>query len=161
MKENTTVFELCKITQLREQLRDALQHIQGPQDVVINNLKVTPKEKNVKTTKIVKTTTIANTSSTNNKDRTTKEEVKIPNPREDGALIGRKSRSQTPPFLLTFEIFNRNVHNCLVNAGFSLNVISYLVCKKINAQPKMCRTKIIQLDRSHVKVMGELKDVMI
>ena len=25
----------------------------------------------------------------------------------------------------------------------------------------MCRTKIIQLDRSHVKVMGELKDVMI
>ena len=25
----------------------------------------------------------------------------------------------------------------------------------------MCGTKIIQLDRSHVKVMGELKDVMI
>jgi hypothetical protein len=25
----------------------------------------------------------------------------------------------------------------------------------------MCRTKIIQLNRSHVKVMGELKDVMI
>ena len=37
----------------------------------------------------------------------------------------------------------------------------YSVCKKLNAQPKMCRTKIIQLDRSHVKVMGELKDVMI
>ena len=34
MKANITVFELCKITQLREQLRDALQHIQGPQDVV-------------------------------------------------------------------------------------------------------------------------------
>ena len=25
----------------------------------------------------------------------------------------------------------------------------------------MCRTRIIQLDRSHVKVLGELKDVMI
>ena len=37
----------------------------------------------------------------------------------------------------------------------------YSVCKNLNAQPKMCRTKIIQLDRSHVKVMGELKDVMI
>ena len=28
MKENITVFELCKITQLREQLREVLQHIQ-------------------------------------------------------------------------------------------------------------------------------------
>ena len=37
----------------------------------------------------------------------------------------------------------------------------YSVYKNLNAQPKMCRTKIIQLDRSHVKVMGELKDVMI
>ena len=79
----------------------------------------------------------------------------------DGELIGRKSRSQTPPFLLIFKIFNRNVHNCLVDAGDSSNVIPYSVCKKLNAQPKMCRTKIIQLDRSHVKVMGELKDVMI
>ena len=76
-------------------------------------------------------------------------------------MIGRKSRSQTPPFLLTFEIFNRNVHNCLVDSGASSNVMPYSVCKKLNAQPKMCRTKIIQLDRSHVKVLGELKDVMI
>jgi hypothetical protein len=43
MKANITVFELSKITQLREQLRDALQHIQGPQDVVISNMKATPK----------------------------------------------------------------------------------------------------------------------
>ena len=45
MKANITVFELCKITQLREQLRDALQTIQAPQDVVNNNSKATPKEK--------------------------------------------------------------------------------------------------------------------
>ena len=62
---------------------------------------------------------------------------------------------------LTFEIFNRNVHNFLVDSGASSNVMPYSVCKNINAQPKMCRTKIIQLDISHVKVMGELKDVMI
>ena len=91
----------------------------------------------------------------------TEEEVRKPNPRADGALIGKGSRSQTPPFLLTFEIFNRNVHNCLVDSGASSNVMPYSVCKKLNAQPKMCRTKIIQLDRSHVKVLGELKDVMI
>ena len=146
---------------MREQLRDALQTIQGPQDVVISNTKATLKEKNVKTAKVVKTSTITNTSSSDNKEKTTEEEVKRSNPRVDGALIGKKSRFQTPPFLLTFEIFNRNGHHCLVISGASSNVMPYSVCKKLNAQPKMCRTKIIQLDRSHVNVMGELQDVMI
>ena len=82
-------------------------------------------------------------------------------PREDGALIDTKSRSRTPQFLSTFEIFNRNVHNCLVDSGPSSNVMPYSVCKKINVEPKTCRTKIIQLERSNVKVMGELKDVLI
>ena len=40
-------------------------------------------------------------------------------------------------------------------------MMPFSVCKNLNAQPKMCKTKIIRLDRSHVKVMGELKDVMI
>ena len=31
------------------------------------------------------------------------------------ASIGGKSESRTLPFLLTFEIFNDNVHNCLVD----------------------------------------------
>ena len=43
----------------------------------------------------------------------------------------------------------------------SSNVMPYSVCRKINAKPQICRTKIIQLDRSNVKVMGELKDVLI
>ena len=161
MKANIIVFELCKITQLREQLRDALQTIQGPQDVAISNAKATLKEKNVKTAKVAKTSTVTNTSSSDNKEKTIEEEVKRPNPRVDGALIGNKSRSQTPPFLLTFEIFNRNVHNYLVYSGASLNVMPYSVCKEVNTQPKMCRTRSIQLDRPHVKVMGEIKDVMI
>jgi hypothetical protein len=146
---------------LRKKHRDALQTIQTPQDVVNSNSKATPKEKNVKTTKVVKTSTVANTSNSDNNEKTTEEEVRKPNPRVDGALIGKRSRSQTPPFLLTFGIFNRNVHNCLVDSGASSNVMPYSVCKKLNAQPKMCRTRIIQLDRSHVKVMGELKDAMI
>jgi hypothetical protein len=37
----------------------------------------------------------------------------------------------------------------------------YSVCKKLNAEPQMSKTKIIQLDRSHVKVFRELKDVLI
>ena len=56
------------------------------------NSKAAPKEKNVKTTKQVKTSSVVNTSSTENKEKTI-EEYKRPNPRADGALIGRKSRS--------------------------------------------------------------------
>ena len=74
---------------MREQLRYALQHIQGPEDVVVGKLKVTPKEKNVKTTKIVKTSSVEYTSIMENKEKTT-EEKNRPNPRDDGALIGRK-----------------------------------------------------------------------
>ena len=89
MKPNITIFELCKITQFREQLREYLQHIQGPQDVIVSKLKATPKVKNVKTTKIVEASSVANASSMENKEKTTKEE-KRPNPRADGELIGRK-----------------------------------------------------------------------
>ena len=69
---------------MRGQLRDSLQHIQGPQDVVIGNTKEAPNEKNVKTTKSVKTSIVTNTSNMENKENTTKEE-KRPNPREDGS----------------------------------------------------------------------------
>jgi predicted aspartyl protease len=97
----------------------------------------------VKTTKVVKTSTVANTSNLDNNEKTIEEEVRKPNPRVDVTLIGKRSRSQTPHFLLTFEIFNRNVHNCLVDSGASSNVMPYSVCKMLNAQPKMCRTGII------------------
>lgn len=137
-----------------------LQHIQGPQDVLVGNSKVTPKGKSIKATKTFKALSITNTSNVEEKERTNMEEKK-PNPRSNGILIGRKSRSQIPPFLLTFENFNRNVHNCLVDYGTSSNVMPYLVCKKLNAEPQMSKTKIIQLDRSHVKVFRELKDVPI
>ena len=90
MKVNITVFELCKITQLREQLREALQHIQGPQDVVVSNYKVTSKGKNAKDTKKVNASSVTNTSNVEDKEKKTMEE-KRPNPRLDVSLIGRKS----------------------------------------------------------------------
>ena len=67
MKANIIVFELCKITQLREQLWEVLQHIQVPQDVVIGISKATPKGKSTKATKIVKALSVANTSNVENK----------------------------------------------------------------------------------------------
>ena len=118
MKGNITMLELYKITELREKLQEVLQHIQGLQDVLVGNSKVTLKGKSIKSTKTFKASSVTNTSNVEGKERTTMEEKK-PNPRVDGTLIGRKSRSQTPPFLLTFEIFNRNVHNCLVDSGAS------------------------------------------
>ena len=102
--------------------------------MLVGNSKMTPKGKSRKSIKIVKALSVTNTSNVEHKERTTMEEKK-PNPRADGILIGRKSRSQTPPFLLTFKIFNRNVHNCLVDSRASSNVMPYLVCKKLNAEP--------------------------
>ena len=89
MKVNITVFELCKITQLRQQLQEAIQHIQGPQDVVVGNSKETLKGKSTKAIKTVTALSATNTFNVEYKEKTTMEE-NIPNPRVDGALIGRK-----------------------------------------------------------------------
>jgi hypothetical protein len=50
-------------------------------------------------------------------------------------LIGDRSRSHTPPFILTFEFFSKDVHNSLVDFGASSNIMPYSVCLQINAQP--------------------------
>jgi hypothetical protein len=71
------------------------------------------------------------------------------------------TRKNVPPFLLTFEIFDRNVHNYMVDSGASSNVMPWSVCQKINAKVEPSSLKIIQLDRTDVKVMGELKNVLI
>jgi hypothetical protein len=75
--------------------------------------------------------------------------------------ITLSTHKNVPPFLLTFEIFNRNVHNCMVDSGASSNVMPRSVCQKINAEVEPSSLKIIQLDRTNVKVIGELKNVLI
>jgi hypothetical protein len=42
------------------------------------------------------------------------------------------THKNVPPFLLTFQIFNRNVHNFMVDSGVSSNVMPLFVCQKIN-----------------------------
>jgi hypothetical protein len=71
------------------------------------------------------------------------------------------TRKNVPPFLLTFEIFNRNVHNCMVDSGAPSNVMPWFVCQKINAEVEPSTLKIIELDWTNVKVIGELKNVLI
>jgi hypothetical protein len=73
----------------------------------------------------------------------------------------KKGKPFVPPFLLTFEVFNRNLHNCLVDLGESSKVMPLSIYKKINAVPLKSDKHVVQLDKTQVKVMGELKDVMI
>ena len=80
---------------------------------------------------------------------------------DKASLIGKNSKSTTPPFLLTFEIFNRNVHNCMVDSGASSNVMPLSVCKKLNGKYVPSNSQITQLDRTNVKVVGEMKDVLV
>ena len=61
--------------------------------------------------------------------------------------VGGESKCKHPPFLLSFEIFNHNVHNCLADLGASINVMPISVCKKINGQPKPSMWRVVQLDR--------------
>jgi hypothetical protein len=79
----------------------------------------------------------------------------------NAASIRLHFRSRVPPFLLTFEFFNFNVHNCLVDFGASSNSMPYSVFQRINVVSEKITTRIMQLDRSDVKVRGELKYVMI
>ena len=66
----------------------------------------------------------------------------------------------TPPFLLTFEIFNKNVHNCIVDSGASYNLMPLSVSKNMNATWETYVIQIVQLDRSKVQVVGKLKNVL-
>lgn len=54
-----------------------------------------------------------------------------------------------------------NVHNCLVDSGASSTITLYVVAKRLHEIPEKTRTRIMQLDRTNVKVIGELKDVLI
>jgi hypothetical protein len=73
----------------------------------------------------------------------------------------KKGNHFVPLFLLTFEVFNENLHNCLFESGESSNIMSLYLCKKINTIPLKSDKHVIQLNKTQVKVMGELKYVMI
>ena len=60
--------------------------------MVLGIKKATLKGNNGKVNKSIKTLSVANTSSVKKKDKTTIDQKKC-DPRDDGALIGRKSRS--------------------------------------------------------------------
>jgi hypothetical protein len=79
----------------------------------------------------------------------------------DTCLEYKKGKPFVPPFLLTFEVFNGNLHSCLVDSGESSNIMPLSICKKLNVVPLKSDKHVIQLGRTEFKVTGELRDVMI
>ena len=54
-----------------------------------------------------------------------------------------------------------NVHNYMVDSVASFNVMPLSICKKMNATLEACPIQIVQLDRSKVKVVGRMKNVLL
>ena len=63
--------------------------------------------------------------------------------------------------ILSYDIFNHNIHNCMIGLWASSNFMALSMCNKLNAQMNPSQAKIVQLDRINVKVVGELTDVHI
>jgi hypothetical protein len=59
-----------------------------------------------------------------------------------------KGKPFIPPFLLTFEVFDKKLHNYLVDLGASSNVMPLSICKKLNAAPLKSDKHVIQLDKT-------------
>jgi hypothetical protein len=51
------------------------------------------------------------------------------------------------------------VKNCLINSTASSNAVPYVVYHKLNMEPLKNKAQIVQVNRSRVKVIGELRDV--
>ena len=53
------------------------------------------------------------------------------------------------------------MHNCLVDFVASSNIMPLFICKNINGQPTPSSSHIIHLDRSSIRLIGEMKYVLI
>jgi len=67
-----------------------------------------------------------------------------------------EENSSFPPFLLSFEVFNYNVHKFLVDSGMATNVMPLSIVNKINARWSKTSVRIIQLDRTSLPAIDEL-----
>jgi hypothetical protein len=114
-KANISLFELMKLPQIQEKFINTLQ---GSSTRTSKDTNVGEAKKNDKYAK-----------NTDCGKKTAKKQSTI-----NASLIVKRSKYTTPPFLLTFEIFNSNVHNCIFDLGASSNVIPFKVCEKLNAK---------------------------
>ena len=123
---NITYFYLLKLTQQRDLLLKAINEWNCKTPTILSS----------QTKKLVsRPITTPSTAQTPSVMEATLSKMNR-NPQDvNAAMIGRKSKSMTPPFLITFEILNMNVHNFLVDFGASSTVMPYVVAKRLHAVP--------------------------
>jgi predicted aspartyl protease len=124
-KSNISLFELMKIPQIQENFIRTLQCKTSPRFC----------ESNSRTKRVITKVTSPNNN--------TPSKIQVAT---NASLTCQRSRSNTPPFLITFEVFNRNVHNFMVDLGASSNVMPLKVCEKLKIKPELSNIQIIQLD---------------
>jgi hypothetical protein len=139
-KSNISLFELMNLPQIQEFFNKTLQ---GSTSKNTQEANVGIKRRKYKVGQTTKNTSPKRQSIFN------------------ASLTGKRSRSNTPSFLSTFDICNKKLHNCMVDLGASSNVMTFKVCEKINVKPEESDIQIIQMDITRVKVIGELKNVLI
>jgi hypothetical protein len=102
-KANISMYDICTLPQQCVLLPDTFNfdNTQKKTDVATNNISKTTKTKAMHTVEIK--------SSIN------------------ASSIGAYLKFHIPPFLLTYEIFNFNVHNCLVHSWASSNIMPYFI----------------------------------
>jgi hypothetical protein len=126
-KSNISLFELMKLTQIQENF---IKTLQGRISMALKKLMQGQIREQPKLV-------------LSKNDTQSKSQVAT-----NASLTRQRSRSTSPPFLITFKIFNRNVHNCMVDSRDSSNVMPLKVCEKLNVKPEAFDIQIIQLDRT-------------
>jgi hypothetical protein len=156
LRANISIYELLKFPfLLQKMLQKIAKNNPNSNKGVQNNPKI-PQKASAKTTSKPHNKRDLPVNNVTNVDKLVSEAA---SKKQQTSTIN--TRRKVPPFLLTFEIFNRNVHNCMVDSSASSNVMPWFVCQKINAEVQPSNLKIIQLDRTSVKVIGELRNVLI
>lgn len=123
-RANITYFDLLKLMQQRDLLLKDMNERNCKTPTASSTQTKKPMSKHVSTTSATQIPSVmeATLSKMNRKPQDV-----------SAAMIGRKLKSMTPPFLITFEIFNMNVHNCLVDSSASSTVMPYAVAKRLQA----------------------------
>lgn len=74
----------------------------------------------------------------------------------NAALYRRKVGT---PFLLSLRICGKNLHNFMLDSRASGNVMPFSIYKKLGLNPVQTNKKVIQLDKTEVNVVGELRNI--
>jgi hypothetical protein len=114
-KDNISMFELMKLPQIQDNF---IKMLHGTTSKNTKEANVGGSKGKGKLGQII--------------DKTTPKKKSVVN----ASLTGQRSKSNTSPFLLTFEIFNKNVHNYMVDSGSSSNVMSLKFYGKLNVKSK-------------------------